>query len=33
MSYTSKSEPGIVGYAMILAIFAAIAAPALLPAI
>jgi hypothetical protein len=33
MNPTSKSEPGIVGYALILVIFVAIAAPALLPTI
>jgi hypothetical protein len=33
MNHTSRPEPGIVGYTLILAIFVAIAAPALLPTI
>ena len=33
MTYNNKTEPGLVGYLLILVIFAGLAAPALLPGI
>jgi len=33
MTYDKKAEPGLVGYLLILVIFAGLAAPALLPGI